>query len=55
MMLYMAAARCPPRSERANSHDFLPSAIPRNARSAALLACIMRSFDRYAVNAAAFA
>src|ERR1019366_1520702 len=34
MMLYMAAARCPPRSEPANSHDFLPSAIPRNARSA---------------------
>src|SRR5882757_5536583 len=30
MMLYMAAARWPPRSEPANSHDFLPSAISRS-------------------------
>src|SRR5436190_22987246 len=35
--LYIAAARRPPRSDPANSHDFLPSAIPRSARSAALL------------------
>src|SRR5665213_956725 len=33
--LYIAAARCPPRSEPANNHDFLPRAMPRNARSAA--------------------
>jgi len=33
--LYRAAARCPPRSEPANSHDFLPRATPRGARSAA--------------------
>ena len=32
----MAAARCPPRSEPQNSHDFLPKAIPLSARSAAL-------------------
>src|SRR5450759_1936561 len=36
MMLYIAAARCPPRSEPANSHDLRPKAIPRSARSAAL-------------------
>ncbi|BAI75275.1 transposase (plasmid) [Azospirillum sp. B510] len=35
--LYMAAARCPPRSDPQNSHARLPSAMPRNARSAALL------------------
>src|SRR3954447_15740424 len=35
--LYIAAARCPPRSEPANSHDFLPRAIPRKARSASAL------------------
>ena len=34
--LYIAAARSPPRSEPQNSHDFLPSAIPRRPRSAAL-------------------
>src|SRR4030088_1947137 len=51
MMLYMAAARCPPRSEPANSHDFLPSAIPRNARSAALLERQIRPSSRKRVNA----
>src|SRR5436305_13798686 len=35
--VYIAAARSPPRSEPANSHDRRPSAMPRNARSAALL------------------
>src|SRR4051812_22071715 len=33
----MTAARSPPRSEPANSHALRPSAIPRSARSAALL------------------
>src|SRR5436190_17996311 len=33
----MAAARAAPRSEPAKSHDFLPRAKPRSARSAALL------------------
>ena len=51
MMLYMAAARCPPRSEPANSHDFLPRAIPRNARSAALFDKQMRPSSRKRVNA----
>src|ERR1700704_4824775 len=32
---FITAARSPPRSEPANSHDFLPSAMPRSARSAA--------------------
>ena len=32
----MAAARSAPRSEPAKSHDFLPNANPRRARSAAL-------------------
>src|SRR5665647_3902150 len=35
--LYMAAARCPPRSDPQNSHDFLPRAMPRSPLSAALL------------------
>src|SRR6476660_1791375 len=35
--LYIEAARCPPRSDPQNSHDFLPRAIPRSPRSAALL------------------
>jgi hypothetical protein len=35
--LYMAAARCPPRSDPQNSHDFRPKATPRSPRSAALL------------------
>src|SRR6202166_470833 len=51
MMLYMAAARCPPRSDPANSHDFLPRAIPRNARSAALFDKQMRPSSRKRVNA----
>lgn len=33
----MKAARSAPRSDPATSHDLLPSAKPRNARSAALL------------------
>src|SRR6266852_5090595 len=37
MRLYMAAARCPPRSDPQNSHDFLPRAMPRSPLSAALL------------------
>lgn len=40
--VYMNAARSPPRSEPANSHAFLPSAMPRRARSAALLVRQMR-------------
>src|SRR6266849_743272 len=32
----MTAARSPPRSEPANSHDLRPSAIPLSARSAAV-------------------
>ena len=34
MSVYIAAARTPPRSEPANSHDFLPKAIPRSALAA---------------------
>ena len=30
MMLYMAAVRCPPRSEPANNHDFRPRAISQS-------------------------
>src|SRR6202012_6043477 len=33
---YTAAGRSPPATEPANSHAFLPRAMPRNARSAAL-------------------
>jgi hypothetical protein len=40
--LYMNAARSPPRSEPANSHDLRPSAMPRRARSAALFERQMR-------------
>ena len=36
MRVYIAAARTPPRSEPANSHDFLPRAIPLSALSASL-------------------
>lgn len=36
MRLYMAATRCPPRSEPQNIHNFRPNAIPLCARSAAL-------------------
>src|SRR4051812_42257330 len=49
--LYIAAARCPPRSEPANSHDFLPRAIPRSARSAALLLRQIRPSSRKRVKA----
>src|SRR6516164_11585633 len=31
--VYMTAARSPPRSEPANSHDLRPSAMPRSSRS----------------------
>ena len=51
MRLYMAAARCPPRSDPQNSHDFLPSAIPRSPRSAALLDRHTRPSSRNSVNA----
>jgi hypothetical protein len=37
MRVYIAAARSPPRSEPANSHDRRPSAMPRNGRPAARL------------------
>src|SRR5258707_8355104 len=37
MSVNMTAARSPPRSEPANSHDLRPSAIPLSTRSAALL------------------
>ena len=49
--LYIAAARCPPRSEPANSHDFLPRAIPRKARSAALFERQMQPSSRKRVKA----
>ncbi len=42
----MAAARSAPRSEPANSHDFLPSAKPRSARSAALFVRQIRPSSR---------
>jgi len=34
---YIKAAFCPPRSEPAKSHDFLPRATPLSDRSALLL------------------
>ena len=37
IIVYIAAARSPPRSEPANSHDQRLSAMPRNAHSAAWL------------------
>ena len=46
MRVYIAAARSPPRSEPANSHDFLPGAIPRRQRSAALFVRQMRPSSR---------
>src|SRR5882757_7054998 len=49
--VYITAARSPPRSEPANSHDFLPSAIPRSARSAALLVRQIRPSSRKRANA----
>src|ERR1017187_8864296 len=51
MMLYMAAARCPPRSEPANNQAFLPRAIPRSALSAALFERQIRPSSRKRVNA----
>ena len=49
--VYIAAARSPPRSEPANSHDRRPSAMPRNARSAALLLRQIRPSSRKRVKA----
>src|SRR4051794_9258796 len=46
MSEYIAAARSPPRSLPANSHDFLPRAIPRSARSAALFVRQIRPSPR---------
>jgi hypothetical protein len=43
---YMTAARCPPRSDPANSHDFLPRATPRSDLSAALFVRQMRPSSR---------
>jgi len=42
MRLYMAAARCPPRSDPQNSHDFLPRAMPRSPLSAATHATVFK-------------
>jgi hypothetical protein len=49
---YITAARCPPRSDPAKSHDFLPRAIPRRTRSAASFVMQIRPSSRYLVNAA---
>src|ERR1035437_11010164 len=49
--LYITAARSPPRSEPQNNQDFLPRAIPRTPRSAALLDRQMRPSSRNRVNA----
>jgi hypothetical protein len=49
--VYIAAARSPPRSEPANSHDRRPRAMPRKARSAALLLRQMRPSSRKRVKA----
>jgi hypothetical protein len=43
---YMMAARWPPRSDPAKSQDLRPRAIPRRARSAALLERSMRPSSR---------
>src|SRR5258708_1727184 len=43
--------RCPPRSDPANSHALRPGAIPRRARSAALLVRQMRPSSRKRVKA----
>ena len=51
MRLYMAAARSPPRSDPQNSHDFLPRAMPRSPRSAALLERQTRPSSRNSVKA----
>src|SRR4029077_17299515 len=50
--VYMIAARSPPRSEPANSHDLRPSAMPRSSRSAALLVKQIRPSSRKHVKAA---
>src|SRR5580704_11394939 len=52
MRLYMAAARLPPRSDPQNNHDFLPRAMPRRARSAALFDRHTRPSSRNRVKAA---
>src|SRR6185437_7117479 len=52
MRLYMAEARPPPRSDPQNSHDFLPRAMPRRARSAALFDRHTRPSSRNTVKAA---
>jgi hypothetical protein len=49
--VYIAAARSPPRSEPANSQARRPKAIPRNARTAALLLRQMRPSSRKRVKA----
>src|SRR3546814_855985 len=49
--LYMTAARWPPRSEPQNSQDFRPNAMPRRARSAALLERQTRPSSRNRVKA----
>ena len=51
MRLYMAAARWPPRSDPQNSHDFLPRAMPRRPRSAALFERQTRPSSRNSVKA----
>src|SRR3546814_4482280 len=51
MSVYMNAARSPPRSEPANSHDFLPRAMPLSARSAALFVRQIRPSSRNRVKA----
>lgn len=52
MRLYMAAARCPPRSDPRNSQDFRPRAIPLSPRSAALFDRQTRPSSRKRVKAA---
>ena len=49
--LYITAARSPPRSGPQNSQDLRPSAMPRSARSAALLLTQIRPSSRKRVNA----
>src|SRR3954468_12802058 len=51
MSEYMAAARSPPRSLPANSHDRRPRAMPRSARSAALFVRQIRPSSRNRLNA----
>jgi len=50
--VYIAAARSPPRSEPAKSQFLRPMAMPRSARSAALLVKQMRPSLRKRVKAA---